>query len=35
MKERTKFWILLVLLLASIALLVILEHSANTPALFE
>lgn len=35
MKESTKFWILLALLIASIVLLAVLEHGANTPALFK
>jgi hypothetical protein len=35
MKETTKFWILLALLIASIVLLVMLQHGANAPELFQ
>jgi hypothetical protein len=35
MSDKTKFWILLVLLLASIALLVRLQSGATAPFLFE
>lgn len=35
MKETTKFWVLLALLLASIVLLLVLQHGANTPKLFR
>jgi hypothetical protein len=35
MKERTKFWILIALFIASVALLLVLQHGANTPALFQ
>ena len=35
MKDSHKFWVLLLLLAASIALLVMLQHSANAPSLFQ
>lgn len=35
MKESTRFWILLGLLLASIALLLVLQHGTNAPNLFQ
>lgn len=35
MSERVKFWLLLGLLLASIALLIVLQHGTNAPNLFQ
>jgi hypothetical protein len=35
MSERVKFWLLLGLLAASIALLLVLQHGTNAPNLFE
>ena len=35
MSERIKFWLLLALLAASIALLLVLQHGTNAPDLFQ
>jgi hypothetical protein len=35
MSDRTKFWILLALLILSISLLVMLQRGANAPGVFQ